>query len=269
MVQSWRGARRRLGWPSSRSASQSPIAGKSPGFTSSRQRARRARRARTRRAARPRPRAARRARGAPSGYSCELACDPDDEACRFGCVTAAGTSAGESIASFDGCVASSCAPSCAGTCGNLAPVTPAANAAPCASCVAAACCAQASACAANNDCRAAGECVRSYNTPDAIGACTSRNTRTGARRTRRRRLSCGGSCPDDCAYGTDWTCLARSSAWRRHQRRSPGRSRSSTAPSSRGASPGSTSARAPSPTAIARRSRRSRRRRSSPTRTAR
>jgi hypothetical protein len=145
-----------------------------------------------------------------SRLDCARACDVDDTACRAACaVHAAGTAGGatDAIARFEACGETTCGASCASACGDVLPIAPPESAAACAACVAKACCAEASACGTNAECRAGLECARAASASDVVHTCPDVKHAAGADAFHALDACVKDSCPDDCAYGGDWSCV--------------------------------------------------------------
>ncbi len=135
---------------------------------------------------------------------CEMGCDPDDVACRTACMVAP---VGDAIGTVDACAETTCSASCAEACGDLLPIVPASDAQACMACIAAQCCAEATTCGTSADCNAGLECARAGSVPDVIDTCTGARHPAGTAAFQALAQCVKGSCPDECAYGANWSCL--------------------------------------------------------------
>ena len=113
---------------------------------------------------------------------------------------------------FEACLAGACETACGLTCGGLAAVFPPATAPACEGCIKKQECTSVSACAADPTCQAAVRCqFTSGITLDVQQACPAVVHDAGpvAAALMGANPPIAGSCPTECSWGADWSCLGK------------------------------------------------------------
>ena len=108
---------------------------------------------------------------------------------------------------MEACRATACSGSCLPQCGDTPVLVPPSSASACASCISTQCCNLSAACAQDADCLATYECLGANDSPDGWAACTQTLFPRGLNDYEGLESCILSACPDDCAYGRNWSCV--------------------------------------------------------------